>query len=104
MNNFGSSWFVFSFQKTELLLRNRDRLYTNIEHNRLTSGDLLSNDRLASSVASHGGGCARGLMGGNTGLEGNSAVGRGGNRGGGGLTGGGGGLTGGGGWWGCLNL
>ena len=96
MNNFGSSWFVFSFQKTELLLRNRDRLYTNIEHNRLTSGELLSNDRLASSVASHGGGgvvCARGLMGGNTGLEGNSAVGGGGKRGGQQGGGGGGGLN-----------
>ena len=60
-----------------------------IKHNRLTSGELLSNDRRAVglSVASHGGG-APGADGGNTGLGGNSAVGGGGNSGGGGSTGG----------------
>ena len=35
----------------------------------------MNGERLASSVASHGGGGHQGLMGGNTGLGGNSAVG-----------------------------
>ena len=76
----------------------RNNYTNNIEkHNRLTSGELLSNDRRAVGfVSSLPRGVHRELMGGTTGLGGNSAVGRGGNSGFGGSTGWGGGR--------CLNL